>query len=81
MPDVLDQNKAVEGAAFSICGHKPCLKETFSGPCSWTISAESNADESVEDRTSCFDSSNSAREGASVLKYPEKLLVQDTIRE
>lgn len=68
MPEVLDQNSAVDGAAFSILGHRLCLNDTFSGPCSWTMSANSNAAESSGDRMSCSDSSNCGRE-TSVPKY------------
>lgn len=70
IPEVLDQNNAVDGAAFSILGHRLCLNGTFSGPCSWTMSTDSNAAESSDDRMSCFDSSSCGRE-MSAFRYSE----------
>lgn len=68
MPEVLDQNNAVDGAAFSILGHRLCLNDIFSGPCSCTMSTDSKAAESSDDRTSCFDSSSCGRD-MSVFRY------------
>jgi hypothetical protein len=48
MPDVLVQKCADVGARDSTCAQIERLKARFSGPCSWIIVAEAQADARVE---------------------------------